>query len=68
MLNGLATTATAMLTTTTPTNGIDITIVDSILEVTRTILGMFTVFPLNIYLTAGLVTIGVAIFTQLKHS
>ena len=49
-------------------NGIDVTIVDSILEVTRTILGMFTVFPLNVYLTAGIVTIGVGIFTALKHA
>ncbi|MGN0506412.1 MAG: hypothetical protein ACI4FZ_07615 [Lachnospiraceae bacterium] len=49
-------------------NGIDVTIVDSILEVTRTILGMFSVFPLNVFLTAGLITIGIGIFTQLKHS
>ena len=47
---------------------IDVTIVDSILEVTKTILGMFTVFPLNVYLTAGIVTIGVGLFTQLKHA
>lgn len=47
---------------------IDVTIVDSILEVTKTILGMFTVFPLNVFLTAGIVTIGVGLFTQLKHA
>lgn len=58
----------AMVLTDTAANGIDVTIVDSILEVTRTILGMFTVFPLNVYLTAGIVTIGVGIFTALKHA
>lgn len=47
---------------------IDVTIVDSILEVTKTILGMFSVFPLNVFLTAGIVTIGVGLFTQLKHA
>lgn len=49
-------------------NGIDVTVVDSVLEVTRTILGMFTVFPLNVFLTAAVITIGVGIFTQLKNS
>ena len=49
-------------------NGIDVTIVDSILEVTRTILGMFSVFPLNVYLTGGIVAIGIGIFTALKHA
>lgn len=48
--------------------GIDVTVVDAILEVTKTILGMFSVFPLNVFLTAGIVTIGIGIFTQLKHS
>lgn len=58
----------ALTVLTSTSNGIDVTIVDSILEVTRTILGMFTVFPLNVFLTAGIVTIGIGVFTQLKHS
>lgn len=49
-------------------SGIDVTIVDSILEVTRTILGMFTIFPLNVFLTAGIVGIGIGVFKKLKHS
>lgn len=49
-------------------NGIDVTIVDSILEVTRTILGMFTIFPLNVFLTAGIVGIGIGVFKKLKRS
>lgn len=60
--------ATNAMFLTETTQGIDITIVDSILEVTRTILGMFSVYPLNYFLTAGLVTIGIGFFTQLKHA
>lgn len=58
----------ALTLLTATTNSIDVTIVDSILEVTRTILGMFTVFPLNVFLTAGIVSIGIGVFTKLKHS
>ena len=57
-----------MYLTSTTTNAIDVTIVDSILEVTRTILGMFSVFPLNVFLTAGIVGIGIGIFKKLKHA
>lgn len=57
-----------MVLASTTGNGIDVSVVDSILEVTRTILGMFTVFPLNVFLTAALITIGIGIFTQLKNS
>jgi len=56
------------LLTANTANAIDVTIVDSILEVTRTILGMFAVFPLNVFLTAGIVSIGIGVFTKLKHS
>lgn len=47
---------------------IDMTILDSIIEVTKTVIGMFTVFPLNVYLTAGIGTIGIGFFTALKHA
>lgn len=57
-----------MVLTETATSGLDVTVVDSILEVTRTILGMFTVFPLNIFLTAGVVGIGIGVFRKLKKS
>ncbi len=57
-----------MLLTEGASTGIDVTIVDSILEVTRTILGMFTVFPLNVFLTASIVGIGIGVFKRLKHS
>lgn len=53
---------------TDTTNAIDVTIVDSILEVTKTILGMFSVFPLNVFLTASLVGIGIGVFRKLKKS
>ena len=65
MLNALATNAMVL---TDAGNGLDVTLVDSLLEVTRTILGMFTVFPLNFFLIASIVTIGIGIFSQLKNS
>lgn len=57
-----------MFLTETATSGIDVTVVDSILEVTRTILGMFSVFPLNVFLTAAVVGIGISVFRKLKRS
>lgn len=54
--------------TETAASGIDVTVVDSILEVTRTILGMFSVFPLNVFLTAAVVGIGIGVFRKLKRS
>lgn len=57
-----------MVLTDAASNGIDVTIVDSILEVTRTILGMFSVFPLNVFLTAAVVGIGIGVFRKLKRS
>ena len=66
MLNALATVNTMVLTETA--SGLDITLVDSLLEVTRTILGMFGTYPLNLFLVASIVTIGIGIFTQLKNS
>ncbi len=65
MLNALATNAMVL---TDAGNGLDVTLVDSLLEVTRTILGMFTVFPLNFFLIASIVTIGIGVFSQLKNS
>jgi len=57
-----------MVLTGATASGIDVTVVDSILEVTRTILGMFTVFPLNVFLTASVVGIGIGVFRKLKRS
>ena len=57
---------TAMLTS--GTSGFDVSIVDSLLETARTILGMFDVYPLNYYLTAGIVIAVIAIFVKLKRA
>lgn len=57
---------TALLTQ--DTSGFDVTIVDSLLECARTILGMFNVYPLNYYLVAGIVVIVIGIFVKLKRS
>jgi len=62
-LSALTCMNTALLTDVT--TGIDVSVVDSILEVTRTILGMFKIFPLNVFLTAAIVFIGVKVFRKL---
>jgi len=53
---------------TSQTNTIDTAVVDSILDITSKILEMFTVFPLNVFLTAGLIGVGVGVFRKLKRS
>lgn len=53
---------------TAQTNTIDTAVVDSILDITTNILEMFSVFPLNIFLTAGLIGVGVGVFRKLKRS
>ena len=52
----------------TSTGAIDMTVLDSIIEVTKTVIGMFSVFPLNVFLTAGIASSGIGFFSQLKHS
>lgn len=56
------------LLTSTTTNVIDVNVVDSILDITEKILGMFAIFPLNVFLTAGLIGVGVGVFRKLKRS
>ena len=53
---------------TAQTNTIDTAVVDSILDITTNILEMFSVFPLNIFLTASLIGVGVGVFRKLKRS
>ena len=57
-----------VLLTGDATTSFDVTIVDSLLETARTILGMFSVYPLNYYLTAGIVIAVIAIFVRLKRA
>lgn len=50
------------------TNAIDTSVVDSIVELTEKALGLFTVFPLNVFLGATLLGIGIGVYRSLKHS
>ena len=59
MLNALA---------TATTSGLDMTIIDEVVEVTKTVISLFTIFPLNIFLGASILGIGITIFSQLRHS
>ena len=47
---------------------IDSSAITELINLCKQCMGLFTEFPLNIFLIAGLVTIGFAIFTTAKHS
>lgn len=47
---------------------IDTSVADSILDLTKKVLQMFTVFPLNVFLGASLLGIGIGVFRKLKKS
>lgn len=53
---------------TSTTTGIDVGVVDSILEVTTKILEMFATPPLSYFLTASIIGIGIGVFRKLKRS
>lgn len=59
---------TMVLLTEGTTAGIDISIVDALLEVGRTILNMFTIFPLNVFLTGSIVGLVIGIVKKLKKA
>lgn len=50
------------------TSGIDLTVADSIVQLTTKVLGLFEVFPLNVFLGASLVGVGVGVYRALKRS
>ena len=58
MVNALATT----------TSGLDMTVIDEVVEVTKTVISLFTIFPLNIFLGASILGIGITIFSSLRNS
>lgn len=58
-----------MLTdTATKIGGIDLQIADAIVSLTTKVLGLFEVFPLNVFLGASLVGVGVGVYRALKRS
>lgn len=50
------------------TAGIDFDIVDALIECVKSVIGLFTIYPLNIYMTGGIVLLCAGIFGALKHS
>ena len=56
-----------MLLTET-TGGIDLSVADAIVSLTTKVLSLFNVFPLNIFLGASLVGVGVGVYRALKRS
>lgn len=60
-MNGLM-----MLTDTT--TGINLEVADAIVSLTTKVLSLFEVFPLNVFLGASLVGVGVGVYRALKRS
>lgn len=60
-MNGL------MFLTDTAT-GINLDVADAIVNLTTKVLSLFEVFPLNVFLGASLVGVGVGVYRALKHS
>lgn len=58
MINALATT----------TSVIDSNLITEVIGLTRSMMGLFTDFPLNVYLIGGLAFLGFGIFRSAKHS
>lgn len=65
MLNALATIPTVLTTTS---SGIDFAVVDDLVNIVKTVIDLFTIFPLNIFLTASFVLLAAGIFSKLRHS
>ena len=53
---------------TETTGGIDLSVADAIVSLTTKVLSLFEVFPLNVFLGASLVGVGVGVYRALKRS
>lgn len=53
---------------TTPSTGINLDVADAIVDLTTKVLELFTVFPLNVFLGAALVGVGIGVYRGLKRS
>ena len=58
----------AMTLLSSSNTGINMDVADAIVELTTKVLGLFQVFPLNVFLGATLVGIGVGVYRSLKRS
>ena len=53
---------------TTTVSGINMSIVDEVVEVVKTVIDLFTIFPLNVFLAASVIGVGITIFSLLRNS
>ena len=53
---------------TTTASGINMSIVDEVVEVVKTVIDLFTIFPLNVFLAASVIGVGITIFQSLRNS
>lgn len=49
------------------TGVIDTGLVSAVIDVTKSALGLFSVFPLNVFLIASIIGIGIGVFKKMKH-
>lgn len=56
------------MTTVLAAGTIDTAVIGELLDLCKQCMGLFTQFPLNIFLVGGLVGIGFGIFTSAKHA
>lgn len=47
---------------------IDTSLVTELINLVKSVCGLFTIYPLNVYLIAGLVCVGFAIFARAKSA
>ena len=47
---------------------LDISLVSSLIDLCKQCMGLFSSFPLNLFLVGGLVTLGFGIFSAAKHA
>lgn len=49
-------------------SGINLDVADAIVSLTTKVLGLFEIFPLNIFLGASLIGVGIGVFRGLKRA
>lgn len=60
--------AVAPVVATSTSDGLDLSVADAIVTLTTKVLGLFNVFPLNVFLGASFVGVGVGVYRALKRS
>ena len=68
MFNALVTRGVMVLTDVPSSSGIDFGVVDDLVNVVKTVIDLFTIFPLNIFLTGSMLLLAAGIFSKLRHS